>query len=124
MPFVGNAAASGSEQVGNAQTTRTQSLDTVGAASAITRQLDITAMSRATVLVTQTAGIAGSFQLAVRTQGDTPNINFPPQPIGAINMPVSVPIPLSARAAIARVTGGGAGAHTFKISVQVAAASG
>lgn len=127
MPFVGNAAASGSEQVSNAQTTRTQRLITAGGIDsfATTRTLDVTAMSRATVVVTQTTGVPGQFQLGVKTQGNTPNTWFPAQPIGALNMPVAVPIPISARAAIVRVEGRYAtpGPHTFDVSVQVAAAT-
>lgn len=125
MPFVGNAAASGSEQVSNAQTTRNQALTVNGAgASDTTRPLDVTGMSRATIVVTQTTGTLGYFQLGVRTQGNTPNIWFPPQPLGALNMPVSVPVPISARSAVLRVTSGaGAGPHQFSVSVQIASAS-
>ena len=124
MPFVGNASNSGSEQVSNAQTTRAQNF--IGLADGVvgvTRVLDITGMSRAVVIVTQTAGLPGQFQVFARTQGNTPNIAFPPVGIGALNMPVMVPVPVSARALLAQVVGFAGGPHNFSVSTQVSAAS-
>lgn len=124
MPFVGNAANMGTEQVGAAQTSRVQQFLLVADASVnTTKQLNVTAMARITAVVTQTAGAPGFFQLLYRTQGNAPNLELPPVPIASLNVPVYVTYSLAARACVLRCTTPLAGGpHSFNVSLTAASA--
>jgi hypothetical protein len=124
MPFVGNSANMGTEQVGAAQTSRNQSFVAVADNSVnATNPLNVTAMARVTAVVTQIAGAPGFFQVRFRTQGNAPNLDLPPVPIAALNVPVYVTYPLAARSALIRCTAPPAGGpHTFQTTLMAASA--
>jgi len=126
MPFVGSAAVSGSEYVSNAQTSRLEIVANVPDGTELaTRQIDITGMSRAVILVTQNTGPLGAFIPRVYIQGNAAPIPYPAVLMPALTAPVSLSLPVSARAMDLLMVAGVGGNSLFTvIAIMVSAASG
>jgi hypothetical protein len=124
MPFIGGSGAPGGSPVSAAYAARPQAVEVGNGADDISKPLNITNLSRVTMMVTQTSGEPGVFRLEVHLLGDAPTVDYPSVAIQQLSIPVRVSFPVAAREAVIRVFGGPAGGpHNFQTVLQASAGS-